>query len=89
MYEICLSMLEIYNEELYDLLSPIPDLLELNNGNDSNNNKDNGKDIKIKKEGKKSGLTIRESKFYGVFVDGITNYPITSKEEFDSMVYNY
>ena len=55
-YEVQVSMLEIYNEKVQDLL------------------------IKPDKR-PPSGLKIRESKVLGVFVDGLSKYPVTSYAE--------
>ena len=55
-YEVQVSMLEIYNEKVQDLLIR-PD------------NRPQG------------GLKIRESKVLGIFVEGLTKYPVTSYEE--------
>ena len=55
-YEVQVSMLEIYNEKVQDLLI-LP------------NKRPSG------------GLRIRESKVMGIFVEGLTKYPVTSYEE--------
>ena len=55
-YEVQVSMLEIYNEKVQDLLIPP-------------NKRPSG------------GLRIRESKVMGIFVEGLTKYPVTSYEE--------
>jgi len=55
-YEVQVSMLEIYNEKVQDLL------------------------IRPDKR-PQSGLKIRESKVLGIFVDGLSKYPVTSYEE--------
>ena len=55
-YEVQVSMLEIYNEKVQDLLIPP-------------NKRPSG------------GLRIRESKVMGIFVEGLTKYPVTSFEE--------
>ena len=55
-YEVQVSMLEIYNEKVQDLLIPP-------------NKRPSG------------GLRIRESKVLGIFVEGLTKYPVTSYEE--------
>ena len=56
LYEVQVSMLEIYNEKVQDLLIPA-------------NKRPSG------------GLRIRESKVMGIFVEGLTKYPVTSFEE--------
>ena len=55
-FEVQVSMLEIYNEKVQDLLIPP-------------NKRPSG------------GLRIRESKVMGIFVEGLTKYPVTSFEE--------
>ena len=55
-FEVQVSMLEIYNEKVQDLL------------------------IKPDKR-PPSGLKIRESKVLGIFVDGLSKYPVTSYEQ--------
>jgi len=55
-FEVQVSMLEIYNEKVQDLL------------------------IKPDKR-PPHGLKIRESKVLGIFVDGLSKYPVTSYEE--------
>ena len=55
-YEVQVSMLEIYNEKVQDLL------------------------IKPDKR-PNQGLKIRESKVLGIFVEGLTKYPVTSYAE--------
>ena len=55
-YEVQVSMLEIYNEKVQDLL------------------------IRPDKR-PQGGLKIRESKVLGIFVEGLTKYPVTSYEE--------
>ena len=55
-YEVQVSMLEIYNEKVQDLLIP-------------------------PNKRPSSGLRIRESKVMGIFVEGLTKYPVTSFEE--------
>ena len=55
-YEVQVSMLEIYNEKVQDLLIPA-------------------------NKRPSSGLRIRESKVMGIFVEGLTKYPVTSFEE--------
>ena len=55
-YEVQVSMLEIYNEKVQDLL------------------------IRPEKR-PQGGLKIRESKVLGIFVEGLTKYPVTSYEE--------
>ena len=55
-YEVQVSMLEIYNEKVQDLL------------------------IKPDKR-PQHGLKIRESKVLGIFVEGLTKYPVTSYAE--------
>ena len=61
-YEVCVSMLEIYNEKVHDLLVPVS-------------------------KRPQSGLKVRESKTIGVFVEGLTKYPVTSYEEIAKKVY--
>ena len=56
LYEVQVSMLEIYNEKVQDLL------------------------IRPDKR-PQGGLKIRESKVLGIFVEGLTKYPVTSYEE--------
>lgn len=60
-YEVYVSMLEIYNEKVQDLLVRISDR-------------------------PKSGLKVRESKTIGVFVEGLTKYPVTSYEDIQSIM---
>ena len=55
-FEVQVSMLEIYNEKVQDLL------------------------IRPDKR-PQGGLKIRESKVLGIFVEGLTKYPVTSYEE--------
>ena len=55
-YEVQVSMLEIYNEKVQDLLIP-------------------------PKQRPPGGLRIRESKLLGIFVEGLTKYPVTSYEQ--------
>ena len=55
-YEVQVSMLEIYNEKVQDLL------------------------IRPDKR-PQGGLKIRESKVLGIFVEGLTKYPVTSYEK--------
>ena len=55
-FEVQVSMLEIYNEKVQDLLIP-------------------------PNKRPSSGLRIRESKVMGIFVEGLTKYPVTSFEE--------
>ena len=55
-FEVQVSMLEIYNEKVQDLL------------------------IRPEKR-PQGGLKIRESKVLGIFVDGLSKYPVTSYEE--------
>ena len=55
-YEVQVSMLEIYNEKVQDLLIP-------------------------PKQRPNGGLRIRESKLLGIFVEGLTKYPVTSYEQ--------
>ena len=55
-FEVQVSMLEIYNEKVQDLL------------------------IKPDKR-PPSGLKVRESKVLGIFVDGLSKYPVTSYEQ--------
>ena len=55
-YEVQVSMLEIYNEKVQDLLIPA-------------------------QKRPQHGLKIRESKIIGIFVEGLTKYPVTSYEE--------
>ena len=55
-YEVQVSMLEIYNEKVQDLLVAA-------------NKRPN------------SGLKVRESKVLGIFVEGLTKYPVTSYDE--------
>lgn len=57
-YEVSVSMLEIYNEKVQDLLIPI-------------NKRPQG------------GLKIRESKTLGIFVEGLTKYPVETYEEIE------
>lgn len=57
-YEVSVSMLEIYNEKVQDLLIPIS-------------------------KRPPSGLKIRESKTLGIFVDGLTKYPVETYEEIE------
>jgi len=57
-YEVSVSMLEIYNEKVQDLLIPIS-------------------------KRPHSGLKIRESKTLGIFVEGLTKYPVESYEEIE------
>jgi len=61
-YEVCVSMLEIYNEKVHDLLVPVS-------------------------KRPQSGLKVRESRTIGVFVEGLTKYPVTSYEEIAKKVY--
>eukprot|EP00340_Litonotus_pictus_P005567 CAMPEP_0170514046 /NCGR_PEP_ID=MMETSP0209-20121228/600_1 /TAXON_ID=665100 ORGANISM="Litonotus pictus, Strain P1" /NCGR_SAMPLE_ID=MMETSP0209 /ASSEMBLY_ACC=CAM_ASM_000301 /LENGTH=1023 /DNA_ID=CAMNT_0010797955 /DNA_START=73 /DNA_END=3141 /DNA_ORIENTATION=- len=58
-YEVSVSMLEIYNEKVQDLLIPINKRPQL-------------------------GLKIRESKTLGIFVDGLTKYPVQTYEEIEN-----
>ena len=55
-YEVQVSMLEIYNEKVQDLLVPA-------------------------NKRPTHGLKVRESKVLGIFVEGLTKYPVTSYEE--------
>ena len=55
-FEVQVSMLEIYNEKVQDLLIP-------------------------PKQRPNGGLRIRESKLLGIFVEGLTKYPVTSYEQ--------
>ena len=55
-FEVQVSMLEIYNEKVQDLLIP-------------------------PKQRPNGGLRIRESKVLGIFVEGLTKYPVTSYEQ--------
>ncbi len=55
-YEVMVSMLEIYNEKVHDLLFPVS-------------------------KRPSGGLKVRESRTIGVFVEGLTKYPVTSYEE--------
>ena len=55
-FEVEVSMLEIYNEKVQDLLTP-------------------------PSKRPPSGLKIRESKAVGIFVEGLTKYPVMSYEE--------
>ena len=55
-FEVQVSMLEIYNEKVQDLLIP-------------------------PKQRPNGGLKIRESKVLGIFVEGLTKYPVTSYEQ--------
>ena len=55
-FEVQVSMLEIYNEKVQDLLIP-------------------------PNKRPSSGLRIRESKVMGIFVEGLTKYPVTSYEQ--------
>ena len=55
-FEVQVSMLEIYNEKVQDLLIPPKQRLQ-------------------------GGLRIRESKLLGIFVEGLTKYPVTSYEQ--------
>ena len=55
-YEVQVSMLEIYNEKVQDLLMAA-------------------------NKRPAQGLKVRESKTLGVFVDGLSKYPVTSYEE--------
>ena len=55
-YEVQVSMLEIYNEKVQDLLVPAS-------------------------KRPTHGLKVRESKVLGIFVEGLTKYPVTSYEE--------
>ena len=57
-YEVSVSMLEIYNEKVQDLLIPIS-------------------------KRPPSGLKIRESKTLGIFVEGLTKYPVETYEEIE------
>ena len=57
-YEVQVSMLEIYNEKVQDLLIP-------------------------PKQRPQGGLRIRESKVLGIFVEGLTKYPVTSYEQIE------
>ena len=63
-FEVQVSMLEIYNEKVQDLL------------------------IKPDKR-PPSGLKIRESKVLGIFVDGLSKYPVTSYEQISKMDEGY
>lgn len=56
--EVSVSMLEIYNEKVQDLLIPI-------------------------RERPSAGLRIRESKTLGIFVEGLTKYPVETYEEIE------
>jgi kinesin family protein 13 len=58
-YEVSVSMLEIYNEKVQDLLIPINKRLS-------------------------PGLKIRESKTLGIFVDGLSKYPVCTYEEIEN-----
>jgi len=60
-YELCVSMLEIYNEKVHDLLVPVS-------------------------KRPQGGLKVRESKTIGIFVEGLTKYPVTSYEEIHKKV---
>jgi hypothetical protein len=55
-FEVSVSMLEIYNEKVQDLLCPAS-------------------------KRPAQGLKVRESKTLGVFVEGLSSYPVTSYEE--------
>lgn len=57
-YEVTVSMLEIYNEKVQDLLIPISSRPQ-------------------------TGLKIRESKTLGIFVEGLTKYPVETYEEIE------
>ena len=57
-YEVSVSVLEIYNEKVQDLLIPIS-------------------------KRPPSGLKIRESKTLGIFVEGLTKYPVETYEEIE------
>ena len=57
-YEVEISMFEIYNEKLHDLLIPVD-------------------------KRPPSGLKIRENKTLGVFVEGLTKYPVMSYEQIE------
>ena len=57
-FEVQVSMLEIYNEKVQDLLIPPKQRLQ-------------------------GGLRIRESKLLGIFVEGLTKYPVTSYEQIE------
>ena len=57
-YEVSVSMLEIYNEKVQDLLIPIS-------------------------RRPSTGLKIRESKTLGIFVEGLTKYPVETYEEIE------
>lgn len=57
-YEVSVSMLEIYNEKVQDLLIPIS-------------------------KRPQAGLKIRESKTLGIFVEGLTKYPVETYEEIE------
>lgn len=61
-FEVLVSMLEIYNEKIQDLLVPIS-------------------------KRPSAGLKVRESKTLGVFVDGISKYPVTTYEEIAKKVH--
>lgn len=64
-FEVEVSMLEIYNEKVQDLLAPI-------------------------NTRPPTGLKIRESKAVGIFVEGLTKYPVQSyKEISDKMEEGY
>lgn len=57
-YEVSVSMLEIYNEKVQDLLIPIS-------------------------KRPHAGLKIRESKTLGIYVEGLTKYPVETYEEIE------
>jgi len=61
-YEVCVSMLEIYNEKVHDLLVP----------------------VQMRPQ---NGLKVRESKTIGVFVEGLTKYPVISYTEIAKKVF--
>ncbi|CAD8078169.1 unnamed protein product [Paramecium primaurelia] len=58
-YEVQVSMLEIYNEKVQDLLVPVP-------------------------KRPTGGLKVREHKVYGVYVEGLTKYPVDSYEAIEA-----
>lgn len=58
-YEVSVSMLEIYNEKVQDLIIPINKRIP-------------------------TGLKIRESKTLGIFVEGLTKYPVETYEEIEA-----
>lgn len=60
-YEVYVSMMEIYNEKLQDLLQPLS-------------------------VQPKTGLKIREHNTLGVYVEGLSKYPVLSFSEIEAKI---